>query len=232
MGREPLQQTPNGRQGVSAGIWANAQWELSLGCLQGRLLYVQLEVCQPHQLWICLGYELPSLSLVAPADLEGNLAPARGESPKEERRGQSAPAALLPVLPTARPLPGSFGPWIALLALPLTQLKREPTLPLCAFLLLAAGLDMSPSHPMPKTSQMTCRSLHWSEEAPPRVANELMCSSWGCLPSEEMCIIRTWGHLHVRKSKWVERTPGLAMSPHPEEACCGPWRWTVVATVG
>lgn len=35
--------------------------------------------------------------------------------------------------------------------------------------------------------------------------------SRGCLPSEETCSsIRIRGKLHVRKSKWVERTPGLS----------------------
>ena len=34
--------------------------------------------------------------------------------------------------------------------------------------------------------------------------------SRGCFPSEETCSsIRTRGQLHVRKFKWVERTPGL-----------------------
>ena len=52
--------------------------------------------------------------------------------------------------------------------------------------------------------------------------------SWGCLPSKEICSIRTWGHLHVRKSKWVERSRSLAMSPGSKETCTGPWRCSVL----
>lgn len=52
--------------------------------------------------------------------------------------------------------------------------------------------------------------------------------SWGCLPSKEICSIRTWGHLHVRKSKWVERSRGSAMSPGSKETRTGPWRCAVL----
>lgn len=37
-------------QGVSVGVWAKDQWELSLGCLWGYLLYIQLEVSHPYLL--------------------------------------------------------------------------------------------------------------------------------------------------------------------------------------
>ena len=170
------------------------------------------------------------------------MAPVKGKAVRKYGRVLQRPP--FPLVPAC--LPPLAGSAISFPGLPLTQkhcqLELEPILPLhapCCW----------PGHVLQPSRAQDPLGLHveatWVPTPPPDQANTwglegqrrphqglpmrfTCCCSWGRLPSKETFIIRTWGHLHVRKSKWVERSRGLAMSPRSKETRNGPWRWAVL----